>query len=209
MIRIAIADDHKMFCAGLKAMLEDEEHIQIIKTVHNGKLLLEYLKNNPIDVVLMDINMPEINGIKASKYILKQYKKTKIIILSMYQQPLVVGELLKLGVHAYILKDTEKSELLKAINTVSKGGKYFDKRVTEVFMDNLYNPEANERIKLTIREKQILKLICESKTTQQIASELFISPHTVETHRKNLLSKTSANNSMGLAKFANENALFL
>jgi len=209
MIKIAIADDHKMFCSGLKAMLEDEEHIQIIKTVHNGKLLLEYLKNNPIDVVLMDINMPEINGIKASKYILKQYKKTKIIILSMYQQPLVVGELLKLGVHAYILKDTEKSELLKAINTVSKGEKYFDKRVTEVFMDNLYDPEVNERIKLTAREKQILKLICESKTTQQIASELFISPYTVETHRKNLLSKTSANNSLGLAKFAHENALFL
>ena len=207
MIEIVIADDHKMFCAGIKSILEDVNDIEIIKSVPNGKLLLEYLQNNTADVILLDINMPEINGIDASKYILKHYQKTKIIILSMYKQPLVVGELLKIGVQGYILKDTEKGELLKAIRAVSKGIRYYDNRIKDIIMDSYITEIKSGSINLTPREQQILALICEGKTTQQIAKKLFISTSTVETHRKNILSKTGTNNALSLAKFARDNML--
>jgi DNA-binding NarL/FixJ family response regulator len=207
MIKIAIADDHTMFCQGVKSLLETYDDYKVVKIVENGELLLEYLKYNTVDVVLMDINMAILNGVEASKIVLKFYPKIKIIVLSMYKKPVIIRELLELGVHGYVLKDAEKGELVKTINHVLIGNKYFDSRVMEVFMDQFNSANHVKSIQLTPREKEILKLICKSYTSVQIADELNISQNTVESHRKNLLAKTSCNNSIGLVKFAYENEL--
>ena len=209
MIKIAIADDHRMFCAGLSAMLEEEENIQIVKTIPNGKLLLDYLKDHSVDIVLMDINMPEINGIEASKQILKYDRKTKIIILSMYKQPMIIRKLLALGVHAYILKETEKGNLLSAIEAVMEGKTYYDGMVRDVLLEDYSSDNQFHNCQLTPREEEIIKLISNGFTTQEIAGKLFISQYTVETHRKNLLAKTGAKNALGLLKYARENGLVL
>jgi len=209
MIKLAIADDHKMFCSGLRSMLEEEKDLTIVKTASNGKELLDYLKTNTVDIVLLDINMPEINGIEASKFIIENYKSIKIIILSMYKKPLIIRELLKINVHAYILKDTDKKELIIAIRTVLENKKYYDPRVKEVFMEYYSKGEYTDKIQLTPREKEIIYLIYEGKTSQFIAEELFISQYTVDTHRKNLMLKTGCKNAIELAKFYHDNELLI
>lgn len=208
MIKIIIADDHKMFSDGIYSMLSDENNIEVVKVVENGKLLLEFLENRmDTDIVLLDINMQELNGVEAAKQIVKLYPKIKIIIVSMYKSPTIIKELIELGVDAYILKDAGKVELLNAINTVIKNNKYFDEDVKNSFLEQFPSRKISSKIELTPREKEILKLICESFTTKQIAEALFISKNTVESHRKNLLSKTGSKNSIGLVKFAYENQL--
>jgi DNA-binding NarL/FixJ family response regulator len=209
MIKLAIADDHKMFCAGLRSIIETKNDIEVIKSVPNGALLLEYLENNEVDIILMDINMPEVNGIEASKIILEKYKSTRIIILSMLKKPLIIRELLKIGVHGYILKDTETKELLNAIYAVNEYKKYYDPRVKEVFLEYFSKSKYPETIKLTARETEILKLIYKGNTTQEIADKLFISPYTVETHRKNLMIKSGCKNALELAKYYTENELLI
>jgi len=208
MIKIIIADDHKMFSDGIYSMLSDENNIQIVKVVENGKLLLEYLKkNNNVDIILLDINMHEVNGIIAAKQIINFYPVIKIIIVSMYKRPTVIKELIELGVDGYILKDAGKGELLRAIKMVLKGEKFFDEDVKNSFLEQFSSRKVISKIELTPREKEILKLICESYTTKQIAETLFISKNTVESHRKNLLAKTGSKNSIGLVRFAYENQI--
>ncbi len=209
MIKIAIADDHTMFCDGIKSVLESADEFSVVKIVENGQLLLDFLAKNEVDIVLMDINMTVVNGVEASRKVLKLYPKIKIIVLSMYKKPAIIKELLELGVHAYVLKDAEKGELVKAIDKVILGEKYYDSRVKDVFLDQYLSPNKAVNIQVTPREKEILILICEGYTSQQIADKLFISSSTVETHRKNLLSKTGANNSAGLVKYAYENDIII
>lgn len=207
MIKIVIADDHKMFCEGVKSMLANQSNINIVKVVENGRLLLDYLTNSKVNIVLLDINMKEVNGVEAAKEIIKLYPETKIIILSMYKRPSIIKELIELGVDAYILKDAGKDELLSAINNVINNKKHFDEDVKDSFLEQYSARKIDTKIELTPREKEILKLICESYTTKQIAEALFISANTVESHRKNLLAKTGSKNSIGLVKFAYENQL--
>lgn len=207
MIKIAIADDHKMFCAGIQSMLESESDIDIVKSFNDGKALLNHLKNNKIDIVILDINMPGINGIEASRFITENYRSTKIIILSMYKKPLIIQELLKIGIHSYILKDTDLKELMKAIRAVLENKKHYDPRVKEELMDYLSENNLHSQINLTSREKEIIKLIYQGNTSQEMANKLFISQYTVETHRKNLMFKTGAKNALELAKFYSDNEL--
>jgi len=207
MIKIAIADDHQLFCAGIISMFEDETDIEVVISSPDGKELLDYLKNNKVDIVLLDINMPGINGIEASKFIIENYKNTKIIILSMYKKPLIIQELLKIGVHSYILKDTDLKELMKAIRKVLENKKYYDPRVKEEMITYLSDNSLHEQINLTVREKEIIKLIYEGNTSQEMANKLFISQYTVETHRKNLMLKTGSKNALELAKFYSDNEL--
>ena len=209
MIKLVIADDHKMFSSGIRSMLDDEKDLEIVKSVHDGKELLEYLKTNTVDIILMDINMPKTNGIEASKFIIQNYKFTKIIILSMYKNPLIIRELIKINVHAYILKDTDRKELIIAIRTVLRNKKYYDPRVKEVFIEHFSKGEYTENVKLTPREKEIIKLIYEGKTSQSIADALFISQYTVDTHRKNLMLKTGCRNAIELAKYYRDNELLI
>lgn len=209
-IDIAIADDHQMFIDGLKMLLTEDEGISILHTAIDGGQLLEQLKDQPVSVVLMDINMPGIGGLEATKVICKQYPATKVIALTMYNTKEFIKNLLNAGVKGYILKNADKSELLKAIRTVAGGETYYSQAITETIMRSMTKarPSAYDMPPdLSKREIDVLKLIVQEYTTQEIADKLFISHNTVESHRKNLISKLNVRNSAGLVKYAIENGL--
>jgi DNA-binding NarL/FixJ family response regulator len=211
MITLLIADDHQMFIDGIKALLKNEKEIKVIGEALNGVQLLKLLEKEKPHVVLMDINMPEMDGVEATKTITSKYPKVKIIMLSMHSTKEFVAGLIEAGASGYILKNTGKRELLEAIQAVSEGKSYYSKEVTEIIMDSFKNPlrklQNPELPQLTDREKEVLKLIAQEFSTKEIAEKLFISTNTVETHRKNIMSKISAKNMAGLVKYAMQTGL--
>lgn len=211
MIRILIADDHQVLIDGLSAMISDVPDCTIAGQALNGKEVLQQLKSRRYDLVLLDINMPEMDGIDACKLIKQRYPEVKVLALTMYNEPSFIRGMLDNGADGYILKNTGKEELLEAIYHVYQGGKFF----TKASMQQMVQGEASQELiglssrkpRITRREKDILRLILEQMTTQEIADKLFISPTTVETHRKNLMQKLQVRNMAGLVKFAVETRL--
>ena len=199
MIKILIADDHAIIRDGLKAMLDDHTDIEIVGTADDGNKVLEFLQTREVDIVLMDISMPGLNGIEATKIISINFPEIKVIALTIHEQHEYIRHMIKAGVKGYVLKDAEKEELVQAIITVSKGKKYYSEKV----MDKLTSSGAGEETNLlTDREKQILKLIAEEMTNPEIAEKLFLSVRTVDTHRRNLIQKLGVKNTAGLVKQA-------
>lgn len=211
MIKIIIADDHQLFIDGIKSIIKSIKNLEISAEVKNGKQLLDCLSKHLCDVILMDINMPDMDGIEATKEVKKLYPNIKIIMLTMYSSRDYIEKLLRVGADGYILKNTGKEELQKAIETVHQGESYFSAEVTERIMEGLQKKKSTERnsftVELTEREIDVLKLIVQELTTSEIAEKLFISTHTVETHRKNLISKLNVRNIAGLVKYAMQNGL--
>lgn len=211
MIKIIIADDHQLFIDGIKSIIKSIKNLEICAEVNNGKQLLVCLSTQACDVILMDINMPDMDGIEATKEVKKLYPDIKIIMLTMYSSRDYIEKLLRVGADGYILKNTGKEELQKAIETVYRGESYFSVEVTERIMEGLQKKKSAERnsfmVELTEREIDVLKLIVQELTTSEIAEKLFISTHTVETHRKNLISKLNVRNIAGLVKYAIQNGL--
>ena len=201
-----IADDHQMFIDGIKALIKNEKEIEVIGQALNGKALLLMLDAILPDIVLMDINMSEMDGIEATRTITQKYPMVKVIMLSMHSTKEFVAGLIEAGASGYILKNTGKKELVDAIQQVSKGKSYYSEEIMKLMMDSFKNPASKiqnpELQQLTEREKDVLKLIAAEFSTKEIADKLFISPNTVETHRKNLLSKLKAKNLAGLVKYA-------
>ncbi|WP_224995732.1 response regulator transcription factor [Cesiribacter sp. SM1] len=209
MINIMIADDHRMIIDGLTSMLATEAGVKVTGEASSGKELLEKMEQTPVDIVLMDINMPELDGIEATRKVKAKYPAVRILVLSMYNNPEFIRSLLEAGASGYILKNTGKDELMEAIRQVYAGQNYYGKEVTKVMMESLRGSSSNNNFSLTNREKEVLKLIVEECTTSEIAERLFISTHTVETHRKNLLSKLNLKNTAGLVKYAIEKGYYL
>jgi len=211
MIRIIIADDHQMFIDGIRSMLGSQKNISVIGTANNGGEVLELLESKKADIVLMDINMPDMNGIETTKKIQNQFPKTRVIMLTMYNTKNFIERLVYAGASGYILKNTGKKELITAIETVYNGKTFFSKEVTLRIMEGMTKkkqlPADFFEIELTLREKQVLKLIAQEYTTTEIAVRLSLSPYTVETHRKNLINKLCVRNSAGLVKYALQNGL--
>ncbi len=211
MIDILIVDDHQMFIDGLKSLLEVIPDINKIYDALNGKDAIEICKTNNIDFVLMDISMPEMDGIEASEKILKLKPKTKILMLTMFNDIKYIDRIVQTKVSGYILKNTGRDELFEAIKKVNNGGRYYSDEVTNSMYDSLKESPSKKKkpseIKLTKREVEIIKLITKENTAPQIADELNISQYTVETHRKNLLKKLNVKNSVGLAMYAIEKGL--
>ncbi len=206
MINIIIADDHQMFIDGIKSLLKTNKNMSIVGEANNGVQLLEVLAQTPADIILMDVNMPEMDGIEATKQVCQKYPNIKVLMLTMFNTRDYIEKLLRAGAHGYILKNTGKEELHEAIETLIRGESYFSKEVTERIMEGLQKKKAAESnpmmVELTEREKDVLKLIAQELTTQEIADKLYISFHTVETHRKNLISKLGVRNIAGLVKYA-------
>ncbi len=211
MIKIIIADDHQLFIDGIKSILKSIKTMEIIGEVNNGKMLVELLEQQKCDVILMDINMPEMNGIDATKHIKSKFPNIRILMLTMYNSRDYIEKLLRAGADGYILKNTGKEELQEAIETIYKGESFFSKEVTERIMEGLQKKKNAEKnsylVELTEREIDVLKLIVQEFTTIEIAERLFISTYTVETHRKNLISKLNVRNIAGLVKYAMQNGL--
>jgi two-component system, NarL family, nitrate/nitrite response regulator NarL len=210
MIRVIIADDHQMFIDGIKSLLVNEKGIKVVGQALNGKEVIALLEKEPADIVLLDVNMPEMDGIEATKLIRQRFPTVKILMLTMYNNHEFVFGLMNAGASGYILKNTGRTELLDAIKSVNEGKTFYSKEVTETILQNFSKKPAEQRAEaahLTEREKDVLKLIAQEYNTQEIAAELFISTNTVETHRKNLLSKLQAKNIAGLVKFAIQTGL--
>ena len=214
MIKVLIADDHKMFVDGIDSILRNEEDIVVVDRCYDGTSIFPALEKNEIDVILLDVNLPGLNGIEVTERLTKEKPKIRILALSMYNEESFVSEILKKGAHGYILKNTGRTELVTGIRTVFEGESYFSKDVTETIMNSLMkkqkgeikpaNPKHSIIVipKLSRREKEVLALIAKEFTTQEIAEKLFISLKTVESHRSSLLSKLNARNSAGLVRIA-------
>lgn len=210
MIRIAIADDHQMFIDGIKSLLKGNKNIQIVTEANNGEALLQHIANTPVNLILMDVNMPVMDGIETTKKVKELFPDIKVIMLTMFGTRDYIEKLLRAGANGYILKNTGKEELTTAIEKVMQGESYFSKEVTERIMEGLQGKKTETNpmmVELTEREKDVLRLIAQELTSHEIADKLFISFHTVETHRKNLISKLQVKNIAGLVKYAVQNGL--
>ncbi len=212
-INILIADDHTMFVDGMESILSGEADLKVVGRSYDGPSVLKFLEITKIDIVLLDVNLPGMNGIEVCKEITTHFPSVKVLAISMFNEESFVTEILNNGSKGYILKNTGRSELLKAIRTVAQGNSYFSDEVTSIIMNGLMNKRKSSSKssafypKLSRREKEILRLIAQEFTTQEIADNLYISLKTVESHRSSLLSKLNARNSVGLVRIALENHL--
>jgi DNA-binding NarL/FixJ family response regulator len=210
MINLLIADDHQLLIDGITTTLEDVRGIRISAIAKNGREVLEILdENKDIDIILMDINMPEMDGLECTKLVKKKYPEIEVIALSQYAERRFIKQMLKFGAKGYLLKDSTKAELVNAIKEVKKGGQYLSKRMTQNFIKGSSSSIEAGRLftQLSKREKDILKLLCNGMSSQEISKELSISFHTVQTHRSNLFLKTGSKNIANLVKWAIENEL--
>ncbi len=205
MIKVIIADDHPMIIEGVRTAFARDPEIFLLAEVNNGRELLRKLEEEDADVVLMDINMPETDGIAATQEIAKRGIETKVIAFSQYDDKHFIRRMLKAGARGYLLKSTTSTEIIAAVKVVYQGSIYLGKNLPDIYSDN--KPRLQKRFipDLSTREKEVLKLICLEKNTREIADALFISTHTVESHRANLLLKVGARNTAGLVKWAIEN----
>jgi two-component system nitrate/nitrite response regulator NarL len=184
MIRLAIAEDHQSLIDGIKLLLEYEEDIEIVGTANDGEQLLDLVRLKEPNVVITDIRMPKMDGITATKLIKKELPHTKVLGFTMFDQQDAIQQMLEAGASGYLLKNSPLEEVLKAVRSVHKGLTYFDANI-KVDADD----DSNKKAKgvLTKRQVEILGLIAQGKTSREIADELFIGLHTVDTHRKNMI----------------------
>ena len=209
-IRVYIADDHQVLLDGLRTLLSSFEDLEVVGVGHNGLEAIQFLRSEAVDVMLLDINMPQMNGIETCKIIQRDFPNVKVIALSMYNKASFIQQMLKNGAMGYVLKNTGQEDLVQAIRTVHKGEQYLGPNASKTLMASVLGQKKKNRSyipELTRREKEILDLIAKEYTTQEIGTELHISLNTVETHRKNLLSKCGVRNSVGLIKVAYERGL--
>jgi len=209
-IKVLLADDHQIIVDGLKSLLQNTADIQVAGEANNGREVLRLLGILKIDVILMDIDMPVMNGIDALKEIKRTLPGIKVIILSMHQEAGMIKSLMTIGADGYILNSTSQDELIGAIRKVAAGQPYFSPEVTLSLLNtpqnNLQSSKQQTEM-LTDREEEILKLIAEGFSNKEIGTKLFISHRTVDTHRTNLMKKLNANNIAGLISYAIKNGM--
>jgi len=208
MIRVFIIDDHKMFIDGVRLLLKDSLDIELVGMATSAKEGIKKLAEIETDILLLDINMPEINGIDACKMILADFPNLKIIAITMHKESSLIKLMLSKGAKGYILKNAGQEELKKAIQSVYEGNMYLSETVNSIVINSMANQQVKNKKNpfptLTRREKEILNLILDEFTTQEIADKLFISFGTVETHRRNMMLKIGARNTAGLVRIALE-----
>lgn len=207
-VKIIIADDHQLFRNGLKILLNAFPDFEVIGEASNGDEFIRVIRNASADVALMDINMPEMDGIEATRKGLKLCPELRIIALSMYGEEEYYYKMVDAGARGFILKDSDISEVREAILTVLKGGSFFSQELLYHVIQKIKHRESeNKSASLSKREKEILIKICEGLSNQEIADTLFISKRTVDKHRANLLGKTNSKNTASLILFAIKNKL--
>jgi len=209
---IIIVDDHKIFRDGLIMLLNNFDFVSIVGQVSNGEEFLELIDKVAPHIVLMDINMPKMNGIEATKQALKKYPEIKIIALTSFADDEYIEQMISAGVEGYMLKRSDIEDFEKAIKKVAEGGSYFSSEIIKVISRNLYKDKerkSKEQIltKLTSREKQILHLICKGLNNEQIAELIYLSPKTIEKHKSSLFQKTETFNTVNLVIYAFKNQL--
>jgi DNA-binding NarL/FixJ family response regulator len=207
-IRIALADDHQLFRNGLKILLGSFSEFEVVAEASNGNELLRALETSPSDIVLMDISMPEMDGVEATGILSRQFPGTRVIALSMYGEEEYYYRMIDAGAKGFILKDSDITDVHDAIIAVFKGGNYFSQELLYHVINRIKNREQEVKSSsLSKREKEILLKICEGLSNHEIADTLFISKRTVDKHRANLLAKTGSKNTASLILYAIKNRL--
>ena len=201
-IKLLVADDHKILLEGIVSLLQAEGSFDVAATAGNGYEVMELVKKDDYDVCLLDINMPQMDGMEAAKLIRVVKPAIKIIMLTTYNDNEIISELVHIGVSGYLLKNSDRSELVDAIKKVMSGRYYFSAEVEDIIIKGVSEKKEKDVVILTDREKQIIDLLGREYTNEKIANELNISYRTVETHRKNIMHKTKSHNLAGLLKHA-------
>ena len=202
-IKVMIADDHALFRQGVQLMLQNRPNLQVVGEAANGQEVQDLMPSLQPDVVLLDLEMPEVDGIATTDWLLTHHPEVKIVVLTMIQSEQMMVHLFGKGVHGYLLKDCQAEELFEAITHVVTKGMYLTAAASAALLHGIKRktrqaPSLAHGITLTEREREVLGLICEACSTQEIAEQLFISPRTVEGHRKNLLAKFEVRNTAAL-----------
>ncbi|SDD97991.1 response regulator [Niabella drilacis] len=204
-LSVLVVEDHSIIAEGLSSILQGSEGLELRGVFSTAEAALLFLGSQPVDVLLLDISLPEMSGIEMCRTVKKQYKKTKIIALTNHTEKSVVQEMLESGADGYLLKNTSRQDLVAAISQVMNNQFIMQSEIQKLLFSP--TPAGKALPRLTTREKEILQLVGQGATTSAIARQLFISPQTVETHRRNLMQKFEVNNSAALIKKATEKGL--
>ncbi|MBL4716645.1 MAG: response regulator transcription factor [Bacteroidia bacterium] len=210
MLKLIIVEDHNLVRAGIIKLIKSFKDVDIQGEATNGEEAIKLIRKSVPDLVITDISMPEMGGIELIKYLKRNYPKLKILVLSMLSEEQIVIKSFNMGVDGYLLKDASQSQFSDAIFKIAKGEKYFPQNITDVLLNSFHSARnmpntkstSHKSQQLANREIQIINLISKELTNQQIADRLFISLRTVETHRRNLMSKLEVKNTAGLIKYA-------
>lgn len=213
LIQVLVIDDHQLIIDGMKSILQDEEDVAFAGGANSMSEALEFLSAHDVDLVLADISMPQHSGIEVTRKIKELYPNIQVLALTMHEDISMISKMVDAGASGYILKRTNMNEVLDAIKAVASGGRYLGRDVQSILMDNL-STSANvvelpedAPAPLTTREREILNLIAKEMSNEEIANKLFISERTVETHRRNIFTKTKTKSIVGLIKYAIKNGL--
>ncbi|OUJ75832.1 response regulator [Hymenobacter crusticola] len=212
MIRVVLTDDHAIIRDGINSLLRDESGLEVVGEAGNGQQLLDFLETTPVDVVLLDLNMPIMDGFTTIGHLRRLYPHIKVLVLSMLDHERYVAQALEAGALGYTLKSTGRAELVYAITTVAAGQSFLCTAIGMALLRRLQSPEASvgeapKTSSLSKRELEVLRLIAEGMTNAEIADKLFTSKRTIETHRQNIIEKTQAKNTAALIKFAASNGM--
>lgn len=206
MIRVLLVDDHQMILESLKLLFRRIPEVKIVATIDNSRNVLTFLANDPVDLVVLDFNMPHLSGVDLTLQIRQQHPTIRILMLTMVEEAIHIREAIKAGVHGYILKKADKEELERAIQQVMGGKRYFSPAIVDELSahpgEDLNNAQPATIQNLTEREIEVLKLIALEFSSPEIAEKLYISLSTVETHRRNLFHKLNVKSAIGLTKYA-------
>lgn len=206
-IKIAIADDHEIFREGFKLLLRDQDEVRLVGEAENGRELLQVVEECQPDVVIVDIKMPVLDGVDACKAIKKNFPDVQVIALSMFNEDSLIVDMLEAGAKGYLLKNTNKTELLTAVRTVYNGSTYYcsatSEKLTRMIANSKFNPYRNQpTVLFTSRELAIIELICQQYTSKEIGLKLGLSFRTVDSHREKIQEKTGAKNVIGIVIYA-------
>ena len=212
MIKIAIADDYKIYRDGLKVGLAADDNLEVVLEADNGEDLLKGLEEAQPDIIIMDLKMPIMDGMEATREVRKKFSSIKVLVVTMYEDDKFIIHLMENGANGYLLKNADSDEIRKSIYAVYENGYYFNDLVNKALLKKLvmkgnFKPSFNQDVEFTEREQEVLKLICEEKTAAEIGKEIFLSPRSVEGIRQRLIEKVGVRNTAGLVMFAVKNGI--
>lgn len=211
-IKVVIADDHALFRKGMASIIENFENVEVVGEAGNGIELMERIKECDPDIVLLDLKMPEMDGMEANRHIQKTYPRVKVVVLSMYDDDKFIIHLIEMGANGYLLKNAEPQEVEDALHAVMETGFYFNNHVSRVMLKGLISkqkskPNFDDKVEFTARELEVLQLICKEHTNVEIANKLYLSTRTIDGYRNKLLLKTGAKNTAGIVMYAVKHGL--
>ena len=206
-LRLIIADDHPLLVNGLIAVLEEIENVQVLEPASNGRQLIEQLRKTPADIALVDLNMPQLDGIATLKILSKEFPALKVIVFTNYHQPNLISEIKTLGAKGYLLKTSNSITVKEAIATVAAGSSFFADEVQLPEVSTQLIDDFVKKYQVTRREVEILRLIAHGLTSKKISEQLFVSEFTINAHRRNLCRKLNIYTPVGLLNFAREHGI--